>query len=151
MKMSKVITKYELQKQLHTVNKYSKTITGVSSPVAVASSESVNFVEKNIVKIRSNNVITEDGLEYPLFSPLPCVYWKCLTPADKNGVSTLKTKILGLFIINEEKDKGYCIGISGYSDEFELRLQVGSNEIRFNNTFLNIVTNHLVKNGLEEK
>ena len=54
----------------------------------------------------------------------------------------------GLFI--NDGDTSYCIGVNGATDEFEIRMQVGNNEIRLNNTFLNITAPHITKNGLEE-
>jgi len=103
----------------------------------------------NIVKIQGNTVITEQGTKAELFNPMPCLFWKCMGTPDKNGVITLKNKLRGLFI--KDNENTYCLGIDGASDEFEVRFQVGTNEIRINNSFININTQHLVINGVEEK
>ena len=114
-----------------------------------SSSGGSNISIFNIVKIKDNTMITDNGIKAELFSPMPCLHWKCLTDADSTGVITLKTKLKGLFI--NDGSNYYCIGISGSSDEFEVRLQVGTSEVRLNKDFLNLVSPLISKNGVELK
>ena len=102
---------------------------------------------QNIIKIQGTLVITEQGIKAELFNPMPCLFWKCTGTPDKNGVITLRNPLRGLFITDNENT--YCLGITGSSNEFEVRFQVGSNEVRLNDLFLNIITPHFVVNGLE--
>jgi hypothetical protein len=43
------------------------------------------------------------------------------------------------------------LGVSGSCPEFEVRLQVGDSEVRLNEQFLNIVSGHVIRNGIEEQ
>lgn len=104
---------------------------------------------KEVVKVQNDTLIASDGSKAQLLSPMPCLYWKCTgANVDGNGVVTLRNKLRAVFISDGETT--YCFGVSGYSDEFELRLQVGTNEIRLNNLFLNLNAPSIVKNGVEE-
>lgn len=102
---------------------------------------------KRIKKIKSSVMICEDGTEAPLFSPMPGLYWKCIARCDDNGVATLAKKVEGLILSLD--GNSYCLGISGATDEFEVRMQVGQNEVRLNDDFLNLAAQHVVINGLE--
>ena len=102
----------------------------------------------NIVKIKENMVYTDTGLVAELFNPMPCLFWKCTGTPDKNGLITLQKPIRGLFI--EDDGDAYCLGVTGASDEFEVRFHVGENEVRLNDLFLNMKARSIVINGLEE-
>lgn len=102
----------------------------------------------NIVKVKGSTVYTNDGLTAELFNPMPCLFWKCTGTPDKNGVITLQKPLRGLFI--HDGDDVYCLGVTGASDEFEVRFHVGENEVRLNDLFLNMKAKSIVINGLEE-
>jgi hypothetical protein len=61
----------------------------------------------------------------------------------------LEKPLLGLIL--SDGVESYCLGVSGDTSEFELVLKVGSNEIRINDLFINLNTQLLVKNGLEQE
>lgn len=142
-----VITNYSLQKKLSEVNRHVNRITSGTSSSTGTSDEGTIFMEKTITKVKDNKLICEDGTEAVLYSPLPGLFWKCLGTTNNDGVIILQKKLTGLFL-GDGVDT-YCLGVNGDTDEFELRMVSGKSEIRFNSTFLNIVTEHLVKNGLE--
>lgn len=146
--MTKTITKEVLKKKLAGVQLgtgYNRSATSGNN-----GSEEVSFIfEKQIVKIKNDTVITNDGITARLFSPLPCLHWKCLVSPNSAGECVLENALTGLFVVDSDNTY-YCIGVNGNSSEFELRIQFGSSEVRMNKDFLNVVTKHLVKNGLEE-
>ena len=103
---------------------------------------------EDVVRVQGDYVITSSGTKAQLFSPMPCLYWKCTgSNVDGNGVVTLKNKLKGLFV--SDGSNTYCLGVNGYSDEFELLMQVGTNEVRLGNLFLNLTAPHVVVNGVE--
>lgn len=104
---------------------------------------------KRITKVQSSTVICEDGTKAYLLSPIPGLHWKCMARADEKGLCTLAKTINGLILITEGDN--YCLGISGATDEFEIRMHIGQNEVRINNEFLNLAAQHVVLNGLEVK
>ena len=125
------------------------TGTMVATTQSTGKDTGVSLSVKKIVKVRSSVMICEDGTEATLFSPIPCLFWKCVARCDDKGIATLGKKIEGLILSAD--DKNYCLGINGASDEFETRMQVGKNEVRINNDFLNLMAEHVVINGLEYK
>lgn len=153
--MSKNVTNHMLRKQFaetieasrqYLIKNSGTSGTGTASLVDDKISTTVTVM--NIVKVQGNYVITDNGDKAELFNPMPCLFWKCVGSADKNGVITLRNRLKGLFISDDTSI--YCLGVSGQSDEFEVRMQVGDNEVRLNNLFLNLSAPHIVKNGLEE-
>ena len=143
------VTKAMLLKKLQEYDEI-KTINVVGS-TSSDSSSSISLKEKKITKIQGNKVICSDGLKAPLFSPMPCLFWKGNKDDGKNGVISLSNSLTGLFIIDEHTDKAYCIGIQGHSDEFEVRIQIGKTELRMNNVYSSLKAKHIIKNGLEEE
>lgn len=149
------ITKRDLKKKLAEVNKLSNSIpvstgssTGNSNTINETETDKLILTTKTITKINGTKCITSDGTSAELFNPLPGVFWKCMGNPDTKGNITLQKKLTGLFIISESNS--YCLGVQGDTDEFELRIVLGKNELRINKTFLNIISEHIVKNGLEE-
>ena len=147
--MVKNVTDYMLRNAFNMIATNANR-TMITSGVNVSDENVIRSIQEKVVtKVVGSTLICKDGTEAELVSPMPCMYWKCLTTADKNGVATLSNPIGALIVTSDEIN--YCLGLIGTSDEFEIRLQVGDNEIRMNKTFINITGNHLVINGLEYK
>ena len=147
-----VVTKQMLVKKIAEVNRhaqYQRIGTGTSSYNALDDEGTVLLFVKRIVSVEGEYVVTDDNVKARLFCPMPCLHWKCITQPDSKGVSKLRKPVEGLFI--DDGVTSYCLGVSGASDEFEVRFQVGTSEVRLNSEFLNLVAPHLVINGLEEK
>lgn len=145
------VTNYMLLQKFAELQKHTRSVPrGKSGKSDVLEEEgTVAIVTAKITKVQGDTVITENGDKARLFNPFPCVYWKCTATPDSNGVATLKNKLDGLFL--NDGSNLYCLGVSGASDEFEVRFQVGTNEIRMNNNFVNVKTPHYVVNGMEVK
>ncbi len=118
-----------------------------SSTTNTTSNTGTELTIEQITKVQGDYLITSKGTKAKLFSPMPCLYWKCTGATGKDGIISLKKPLDGLFIHNGTDS--YCLGVTGSSDEFEVRFHVGSNEVRVNNMWLNIAANHIIKNGLE--
>lgn len=147
-----VITDYDLKKKLAEIQKQSRYTNIVSNKQGGGLLEepgTVALTVENIIKVNGDYVITDKGNKAQLFNPAPCIFWKCISKPDNNGDITLKKALKGLFI--NDGSSIYCLGVAGASDEFEPRLHVGNNEIRLNNSFLNISAPHLIINGVEEE
>ena len=146
-----VITNYMLMQKIAEVNKKSRSLPSVKTQRASILEEegTVALFEDKIVKVQGEYVYTSKNEKAKLFNPIPCLYWKCTTTPDSNGVSTLKKQLDALFI--NDGTNIYCIGVMGASDEFEVRFHVGNSEVRMNNTWLNLKADHIVQNGLEVK
>lgn len=146
-----VVTNHMLRKKMAQVNQavkaYSDTRSKVQGTMQEEEGEILISTEK-ITAIQSDMVITENGAKCKLFNPLPCLHWKCMNTPDSSGVMQLRNPLEGLFV--DDGVNKFCLGVSGTSEEFEIRLQVGTNEVRLNNLFLNISTPHFVLNGMEE-
>lgn len=149
--MSRTITNHMLRKKIGYVNKQARNSTSSTVNSTSGGDEKIgtSLETHRIVRIRGDTMITEEGIESVLYSPMPCLFWKCLAPTDNKGVCILSKPLDGLFV--NDGDHVYCLGVSGASDEFEVRMQVGTNEVRLNNSFLNLNAGHLVVNGLEKK
>lgn len=144
-----VITNEMVRKKIAQVNSEVRYQRGISTPITSALEEpgTVQLTTQKIVKIKGEIMITEKGSQARLFMPMPCCYWKCTAKPDSNGVMTLSKPLEGLFI--NDGSNIYCLGVSGATDEFEVRFHVGSNEFRMNKTFTNLNTTHFVRNGIE--
>lgn len=145
--MTKVVTDHMIREAL------SKVVHNANRAPTGATPETQNLIrtmeEKLVTKVCNTTMICSDGTEAELVSPMPCLYWKCMTTPDANGIATLQNPVGALIVTSD--DINYCLGIIGKSNEFEIRMKVGDNEVRVNNNFINIATNHLVINGLETK
>ena len=103
--------------------------------------------EKTVIKADTKYLYSGDGSKIRLVSPIPSVYWKCTAQPDKNGVMTLQLPVSVLALTLGETS--VCLGFTGATDEFELWCRVGENEIRINTNFLQLKSEHLVRNGVE--
>ena len=65
------------------------------------------------------------------------------------GIIALEKPLTGLIL--SDGSSSYCLGVLGDTSEFELLFKVGENEIRINDLFINLNTQLLVKNGLEQE
>lgn len=145
--MTKNVTNYMLRQALGNVVRHAQHSNTTS--INTDSENSLHsLMEKVVVKVCNNTLICEDGTEAQLVSPIPGLFWKCTTKADENGIITLKKPIGALIITSDEIN--YCLGIIGQSNEFEVQIKLGKNNIRVNNMFVNISGNHVVCNGVEE-
>lgn len=144
-----VVTNHSILKKLGEVNTHIQNNIKVTNSGGYSANEEdkVTFFEQEITKVINNTVITSDNVKAKLYNPLPCFFWKCIGVANNDGVIILEKPIRGLFLSDGEDT--VCLGVDGDTNEFELRIVVGENEIRVNETFLNIVTKHLIINGLE--
>ena len=144
-----LITNYDLKKKLAEVQQQTKIINNATNNTKALLEEPGTVVlnVENIIKVNNTILITDQGTRAEMFNPAPCFYWKCTGRPDSNGDIILRNPLKGLFI--HDGGNSYCLGVAGGSDEFEPRLQVGDNEIRLNNLFLNISAAHIIKNGLE--
>ena len=146
------VTNHMLRQKIAEINqkvRYSNTASNGTHYSALDEEGTVLIVEKRITRVQGDTMICEDGTKAKLYSPMPCLHWKCLTPPDNKGISTLRKPLNGLFL--DDGTNTYCLGVDGLSDEFEVRLQVGTNEVRLNNLFLNLNAPSIVKNGVETK
>lgn len=146
-----VVTNHMLRKKMAQVNQAVRTYNPImnNTQSSIPDEETgIQISTEKITAIQSDTVITDKGSKAKLFNPIPCLHWKCMNTPDASGVMQLRNSLEGLFI--DDGVNKYCIGVSGTSEEFEIRLQVGTNEVRLNNLFLNISTSHFVLNGLEE-
>lgn len=145
------VTNHMILQKIAEVNKKSRSIpTGTGQKVNVLDEEgTIAVFTQKIVKVEGENVITDKNQKARLFSPVPCLHWKCTVSPDSNGVATLTKSLDGLFL--NDGTNIYCIGVSGSSEEFEVRFHVGENEVRLNNNFLNLKAKTITKNGLEVK
>lgn len=140
-----------------------EALEGVSKTIAsgsvvyggsVTPSEAENQVvlsidEKTIIKADTEYLYDGAGAKVRLISMLPSFHWKCTAQPDSKGMMTLQmpVKILALTL-----DKtSICLGFLESTDEFELWCRVGENEIRINTNFLQLKSEHLVRNGVEVK
>ena len=146
------VTNHMLRQKIAEINRKTRYIStgsgGASTSSALREEGTVLLSEKKIVAVQGDYMISEDGVKSKLYNPMPCLHWKCLVSPDSNGKMVLSKQLTGLFVTDGADS--YCLGVSGSSDEFEVRFQVGTNEVRLNNTFLNLNASHIVKNGLEE-
>lgn len=143
-----IVTNHMLKKKFAEVNREVRVITTNANPQQVLEETgTVLIYTQKITKVQGDYVITEKNIKAKLYNPIPCIHWKCLVTPDKNGIMTLKKSIEGLFI--DDGTHQYCLGLTGVTDEFEIRLQVGTNEIRLNDLFLNVNVPHLILNGTE--
>lgn len=147
--MTKTFTDHDLRKAFGmAVNNVNRSAT--SQGTSISDENTIRSIqEKLVTKVVGSTLICNDGTEAELVSPVPCMYWKCLAAADDTGVATLSNPIGALIVTSDEIN--YCLGLIGTSDEFEVRISIGSNEIRCNKDYININANHLVFNGLEYK
>lgn len=142
-----------LMKKIAQVNRHAQTrkvatTSSTSQYVAPDEQGAVTLSVQKIVAVETDMLIREDGKKAQLFS-MPGYYWKCTADIDAKGVSQLTEPITGLFI--EDSNHCYCLGVTGATSEFEVRMHIGSNEVRLNNLFLNLNATHIAKNGVEEK
>lgn len=147
-----VVTNHELRKKLAEVqiqsNNGIRGITTGSGEIQQNGSTNNTFTEKRINRVQGEDMIATDGTRGKLFMPIPGLKWKCCGVAAQNGLVVLEQELNGLFVT--QGDKSYCLGVWGDTSEFEVLLQVGSNEIRVSDLFVNMSANMFVKNGLEE-
>ena len=149
-----VVTNHELRKKLAEVQLESRIgIRGITTGSGQIQGGDVNpdvsFTEKRINRVQGEDMIAVDGTRGKLFMPMPGLKWKCRGVASQDGLIWLEKELTGLFVTSG--NTSYCIGVWGDTNEFEVLLQVGSNEIRVNDLFVNLNTSMLVKNGLEER
>ncbi len=149
--MPEMVTKYMLQKQLAHVSRETRNgISGISSNTSSSEADEIApwfVLEKKINKVQGDEFIATDGTRGKLYYPFPCLKWRCLGVTGSNGIITLEQELTGLFV--SDGKKSYCLGVWGDTKEFEVLLQVGNNEIRLNNLFLNVKADMYVANGLE--
>ena len=148
-----VVTNHELRKKLAEVQRESRLgirgITSGSGAIEQDNGAPLFVEEKRINRVQGDEMIAVDGTRGKLFLPMPCLKWRCLGVAAQNGLIVLEKELTGLFL--SDGSVSYCLGVFGDTDEFEVLLKVGENEIRINNLFVNLNTKMLVKNGLEEE
>ena len=109
----------------------------------------VSITEKEIDRVQGDEFIAKDNTRGKLYFPIPCLQWRCLGVVNSSGMITLEKPIRGLFL--SDGGKSYLLGVTGETDEFEILLKVGENEIRLNNLFLNMKADLFVANGLEKE
>lgn len=144
------VTNYMLLQKIAEVNKKSRSLPKQQQSVSVLDEEgTVSLFTQKIVKVMGDIVITDKNQKARLFNPMPCLHWKCTATPDSNGVATLSKALDGLFI--DDGANIYCLGVTGSSDEFEVRFHVGDNEVRINNKYLNLKAKTITQNGMEVK
>lgn len=127
------------------------TSSGQDSTTSGDTVTTSSIVQKQITRAENNKyLITNEGVRVRLYNPIPCLFWRCTTAPDKDGISTLKTPVWALCMMTTKTDEeNICLGIDGVTDEFEVVMQCGGNEIQINSTFINLAGEHVVKNGVE--
>ena len=146
--MSKPITNAMLIKKFSEVNRKVRLRDKITASNNVTTAnpdtiDSIVCVVEKVVRVEGDTLITDTGRRGKLFNPMPCLHWKCLTTGN------LRKPFNALFLYDGVNN--YCVGVDGASDEFEVRFQVGTNEVRLNNLFLNMVAPTIARNGVEVK
>jgi len=153
--MVETITNAMLRKALNqatrgvTVNPTTNVNTNTND-TPEADTPTIKITTKKVDRAKgSTTLICKDGTHLPIYT-LPGLYYKCLAPADeKTGISILSEELTALVLSVD--DKNYCIGVRGATSDFEIRLHIAKNELRLNQEFFSLITEHLVVNGLEVK
>ena len=150
-----IVTNHMLRKKLGEVQQQSQIgIRGISTPTNTGTGNGGDTIEytlteKQITTGQGEFMVCKDGTKAKLMSPVPGLKWRCTSPVGSQGIIALEKPLTGLII--SDGSTSYCLGVLGDTNEFELLLQVGSNEIRINDLFINLNTKLLVKNGLEQE
>ena len=152
-----LVTNHMLRKKLSEVQMESSLgVTGISTTGNTTNTTEqgdelvpVSLTEKEIDRVQGEEFIAKDNTRAKLYFPIPCLQWRCLGAISNNGLITLEKPIKGLFI--SDGGQSYLLGVTGETDEFEILLKVGENEIRLNNLFLNMKADLFVANGLEKE
>lgn len=107
----------------------------------------VKVVEKKFNKIHINNIICKDGTQAEILNPLPNITYTCTarnnTKQEQVLAETLTAKILQI------NNKQYVIGFKGQSEQLELRIDMGTTELRLTPKYTYLKTKHLIINGRE--
>lgn len=107
----------------------------------------VKVVEKKFNKIKNNNIICKDGTQAEILNPLPNITYTCTarnnTKQEQVLAETLTAKILQI------NNKQYVIGFKGQSEQLELRIDMGTTELRLTPKYTYLKTKHLIINGRE--
>ena len=149
-----IVTNHMLRKKLGEVQQQSQIgVRGISSPSTTTqeTEETVNLTvtEKQITTVQGEYMVCKDGTKAKLYSPLPGISWRGTSPVGGQGIIALEKPLTGLIL--SDGSSSYCLGVLGDTNEFELLFKVGANEIRINDLFINLNTQLLVKNGLEQE
>lgn len=149
-----IVTNHMLRKKLGEVQQQSQIgVRGISSPSPSTqeTEETVNLTvtEKQVTTVQGEYMVCKDGTKAKLYSPLPGISWRCTSPVGGHGIIALEKPLTGLIL--SDGSTSYCLGVLGDTSEFELLFKVGANEIRINDLFINLNTQLLVKNGLEQE
>jgi hypothetical protein len=144
------VTNHMLRQKIAEINRKTRYIhTDGKQGTALDDEGTVLVYETTTSKVKDNMFILDNGKRARLYNPCPGVYWKCIGKARTDGVVVLSNP-LGVLVL-DDGDSLYVLGVSGSCPEFEVRLQVGDSEVRLNNEFLNIVSGHVIRNGIEEQ
>lgn len=157
--MADHITRYMLKQQIAQVNRESLLGTGsLTSPSSTSTNNNpinigdvktnISISEKRITKIKGDIMIAADGTEAKLFSPIPGISYECRGAIAANGITSLEKELTGLFL--RVDNTSYCLGVSGATNEFDIKIQVDTNLFEINRDFINMKYNHLIKNGVEK-
>ena len=151
-----IVTNHMLRKKLGEVQQQSQVgVRGISTPSTTStggdSNDASSFIltEKQVVTVQGEYMVCKDGTKVKLLSPLPGISWRCTSPVGGQGIIALEKPLTGLIL--SDGSVSYCLGVLGDTSEFELLFKVGENEIRINDLFINLNTQLLVKNGLEQE
>lgn len=155
--MPEHISRVMLQELLAEVNRESRNYpqaiskTGTNSNTINNQSVSldVDISEKQILQVKGDTLIAADGTHAKLYNPLPGINWSCTGVADTNGVFTLNTPLTALILTFG--DNNYCLGVTGDTEEFEVKINIDEQEITVNQDYINISYERLVEQGVERK
>lgn len=152
------VTKYMLEKEFNqlmqngageqkNVNTGGTTTNNTTTNKDTTSESKINVMEKQFNKIQDNNIICKDGTQAEILNPLPNITYTCTarnnTKQEQVLAETLTAKILQI------NNKQYVIGFKGQSEQLELRIDMGTTELRLTPKYTYLKTKHLIINGRE--
>ena len=106
-----LVTTHMLRQMLAEVNEdvsHSLPVQGRTG-ITTSNGNDVFLSTETITKVDGDTMITREGTKAKLYSPMPCLYWKCVSTPDKDGVITLRQPITGVFL--NDGENAICLGV----------------------------------------
>lgn len=156
---SKVLTPHMLRKKLYEVNTLSRNANNISTGASSNFNNTSDNDEEEtgglrvyigkIVKMQNNNFFTDKDEKVIVYQPLPGIEYLPTGLVGGQGIITLE-KPFDAIILTDGTNR-YCLGFLGSTYEFAISLCIGDNKVTVHKDYVNVVSNHLIWNGLEVK
>jgi hypothetical protein len=157
--MTKTITNYMLRKELKNV--VTKNVTGSSTGTGGGQNgenmgdnvtHDINLSMKTFRKIKEGckEIICNDNTTATLLSSTPFTRWTTNKKAEQ-GVITLPVDLTACVLTVNKTSVvvGYHPENAGICTDLECLVDMGDNEILFNNTYASLKAKHIIRNGVE--